>query len=75
MKSIKNRITFSMLSLIIILLLCSLIGAYFISRNILVRQYEYNMSLSSQKYSEIVNGWLDKQTTIFNGIVTNMYDN
>ncbi len=64
-----------MLSLIIILLLCSLIGAYFISRNILVRQYEYNMSLSSQKYSEIVNGWLDKQTTIFNGIVTNMYDN
>lgn len=75
MKSIKNRITFSMLLLIVVLLLCSSAGSYFISRNILINQYSSKMNISSQKYSEIVNGWLDKETIKFKDIVDNMYDN
>ncbi|AKN31443.1 chemotaxis protein [Clostridium carboxidivorans P7] len=75
MNSIKNRITFSMLLLIVLLLFCSSAGSYFISRNILVNQYSNKMSISSEKYSEIVNGWLDKETIKFKDIVDNMYDN
>lgn len=75
MNSIKNRITFSMLLLIVLLLFCSSAGSYFISRNILINQYSNKMSISSEKYSEIVNGWLDKETIKFKDIVDNMYDN
>ncbi|AKA67708.1 methyl-accepting chemotaxis protein [Clostridium scatologenes] len=75
MNSIKNRITFSMLLLIVLLLFCSSTGSYLISKNILINQYSNKMSISSEKYSEIVNGWLDKETIKFKDIVDNMYDN
>lgn len=64
-----------MLLLIVLLLFCSSAGSYFISRNILINQYSNKMSISSEKYSEIVNGWLDKETIKFKDIVDNMYDN
>ncbi|WP_446898628.1 methyl-accepting chemotaxis protein [Clostridium sp. LBM24168] len=75
MKSIRNKITFSVLGLTVVLLLCSLAGSYFIARNALINQYEEKMKESSQKYSEIINAWLEKQTIEFTNIVKSMDDN
>ncbi|MCH3964869.1 MAG: methyl-accepting chemotaxis protein [Clostridium sp.] len=75
MKSIRNKITFSVLGLTVVLLLCSLIGSYFIAKTALVKEYEEKMTESSQKYSEIINSWLEKQTAEFTNIVDNMHDN
>ncbi|MBP2032518.1 methyl-accepting chemotaxis protein [Clostridium algifaecis] len=40
-----------------------------------MNQYSSKMELESQKYSEIINGWINNQTTIFNGIINNMEAN
>lgn len=75
MKSIKSKITFLTLLLTILLLLCSSIGSYFISRNIIIDQYNNKMIISSQNYSNLVNSWLDKETALFKQIVQTMQDN
>ncbi|APM41018.1 methyl-accepting chemotaxis protein [Clostridium kluyveri] len=75
MKSIKSKMTLLTLSLTILLLLCSSIGSYLVSRNIIINQYSDKMIISSQNYSNIVNSWLDKETALFKQIVQTMYDN
>ena len=75
MKSIKSKMTFLTLSLTILLLLCSSIGSYLVSRNIIIDQYNNKMIISSQNYSNLVNSWLDKETALFKQIVQTMQDN
>lgn len=68
MKSIKTRITliFSMICVVIILLLSSV--SYFVSTNAIESESKQKMLMASEKYSEMMNGWLDGQAKIVNEI-------
>lgn len=75
MKSIKSKMTLLTLLLTTLLLLCSSIASYLVSRNIIIDQYSDKMLISSQKYSNLVNDWLDKETSLFKQKAQAMYDN
>lgn len=75
MKSIKTKITASICSLCLLVLMCTLIASYIISRNALINQYSSKLTVSSQKYSENINLWLDGQTKILNEIAANIKEN
>jgi methyl-accepting chemotaxis protein len=68
MKSIKTKITliFSMICVVIILLLSSV--SYFVSTNAIESESKQKMLTASEKYSEMMNGWLDGQAKIVNEI-------
>ena len=68
MKTIKSKITFA-ISCICIISLLALAGiTYFISRNIVSNEAKEKMLVQSDKYAEIVNGWIDGQSKIINEI-------
>ena len=68
MKSIKTRITL-VISCICILSLLTLAGiTYYISYNIIMSQAKGEMIVESEKYAEMINGWIDGQGKIVNEI-------
>lgn len=72
MKSIKSKIIAFVSALCSFLLICSFLSSYFILKKALFSQYTDKMIVSSEKYSEIINGWLDTQTKTFNEVAENV---
>jgi methyl-accepting chemotaxis protein len=74
MKSIKTKmaVTFSMVC--IFLVLFSSIVSYVVSYNAIENQSKEKILFASEKYSEIINGWLDGQAKIVNEIAYNIQD-
>lgn len=68
MKTIKSKITF-MVSCICIISLFALAGiTYYISYGIILSEAKDKMLVQSDKYAEMINGWLDGQGKIVNEI-------
>lgn len=68
MKSIKTRIiaTVSLLSICILIVASAI--SYYMSYNIITKESSSKVLASSEKYSEMINGWLDGQAKILNEI-------
>jgi methyl-accepting chemotaxis protein len=67
-KSIKSKITF-IVSCICIISLFTLAGiTYYISYNIIENEAKEKMMAQSDKYAEMINGWLDSQGKIVNEV-------
>jgi methyl-accepting chemotaxis protein len=67
-KSIKSKITF-IVSCICIISLFTLAGiTYYISYNIIENEAKEKMVAQSDKYAEMINGWLDSQGKIVNEV-------
>ncbi|PJI09298.1 MULTISPECIES: methyl-accepting chemotaxis protein [Clostridium] len=75
MKSIKSKIIVLVSALCSFLLICSFLSSYFILKKALFSQYTDKMIVSSEKYSEMINGWLDTQTKVFNEVAENTENN
>lgn len=72
MKSLKSKIAAAMCIMCTIVLISSLLICYNVSFNILNKQIASNTLVNSEKYSEIINGWLSVQGQILNDIEGNL---
>ncbi|AWI04342.1 methyl-accepting chemotaxis protein [Clostridium drakei] len=68
MKSIKSKITLIISLVCILSLLISSLITYSISYNSIMKESKNGLLTSADKYSEIINGWLDGQGKIVNEI-------
>lgn len=68
MKSIKTRIIAAVSLLSISILIIASVISYFMSYNIIMKESSSKVLISSEKYSEMINGWFDGQAKILNEI-------
>ncbi|MCH5139130.1 cache domain-containing protein, partial [Clostridiaceae bacterium UIB06] len=68
MKSIKTRIIALVSLLSISILIMASIISYFMAYNIVTKEISSKVLASSEKYSEMINGWFDGQAKILNEI-------
>ncbi|NMM63149.1 methyl-accepting chemotaxis protein [Clostridium sp. P21] len=66
MKSIKSKITLVISLVCVLSLLLSSIVTYSISYNSIMKESKNGLETSADKYSELINGWLDGQGKILN---------
>lgn len=64
MKSIRSKLILAISSTCIILILISSIVSYAISYKTITKQSSEQALIASEKYSELINGWLDGQAKI-----------
>lgn len=69
MKNIKTKIIIYMCSLNIVVLILLALVSYYVSRDIVFKETENKMAVTSQKYSEVVNGWLEGSGKVLNEIL------
>lgn len=72
MKSIKSKIAVIISSVCIIVLLFSAIVSYLISYRTIEKEATSKVLMASDKYSEIINGWLDGQAKIITEVAYNL---
>lgn len=68
MKNIKTKITIYMCSLCIGVLVLLALVSYYVSHDIVFKETGNKMTITSQKYSEVVNGWLEGRGKVLNEI-------
>lgn len=72
MKSIKSKLVLSISVICLIsILLCSSIGYYFSYRTI-TEEATNKINMASEKYAEIINGWLSSQVSFIDSTVTSI---
>lgn len=64
MKSIKTKITLTFSVLCVILILTSSFVSYYVSSGAIENESTAKVQYASEKYSELINGWLDGQAKI-----------
>ncbi|MBC8062577.1 MAG: methyl-accepting chemotaxis protein, partial [Clostridiaceae bacterium] len=72
MKSIKTKMTLIFSAVCIVLILFSSIVSYFVSYKAIENESKDKILFASEKYSEIINGWLDGQAKIVIEIADNI---
>lgn len=72
MKSIKSKIAVNMSALFLIILIASCFIIYEISYKTIETETTSKLQASSEKYSEIINGWMDGQGKILSEIQYNI---
>lgn len=72
MKSLKTKIAVVMCTMCTLVLLISLLIGYNVSYNIVNTQITDNLLTNSEKYSEIIDGWLNVQGQILDDVETNL---
>lgn len=75
MKSIKTRIITGISLLSISILIIASIISYFMAYSIVTKESSSKVLVSSEKYSEMVNGWFDGQAKILNEIAYTIEQN
>lgn len=75
MKSIKTRIIAAVSILSISILIIASIISYFMAHSIVTKESSSKVLASSEKYSEMINGWLDGQAKILNEIAYTIEQN
>lgn len=68
MKSIKTKITITFSLMCIILILTSSLVGYYVSSGAIQNESKAKVQYASEKYSELINGWLDGQAKIVSEI-------
>jgi methyl-accepting chemotaxis protein len=72
MKSIKAKITLVFSLLCIVIILFSAVVSYRASSTAIQNESKAKVLMASEKYSEMINGWLDGQAKIVNEIASNI---
>lgn len=74
MKNIKTKVIIYMCSLCIGVLALLAVVSYYVSHDIVVKETGNKMTITAQKYSEVVNGWLEGRGKVLNEISNGIGD-